>query len=78
MAITEPTVYVPLGLCVAYVAWRFFAPSFFMSRELARHARIDARRNYERGRLAEALAPLEPRVGASEVDAAIDRYLNGR
>ncbi|MER8374419.1 hypothetical protein [Mesorhizobium sp. M1406] len=74
----EPTVYVPLGLCVAYLAWRFFAPSFFMNREVARYARMDAQREYERGKLAEALAPLEPKVGSYEVEAAIDRYLDGR
>lgn len=55
---TEPTIYVPLGLCVAYVAWRFFAPSFFMNRELARHARMDTQREHERARLMEALAAL--------------------
>ncbi|ESX51348.1 hypothetical protein X762_04865 [Mesorhizobium sp. LSHC426A00] len=49
-----------------------------MNRELARYARMDAQRDYERGRLAEALAPLEPKVGPGEVDAAIDRYLDGR
>ena len=78
MAITEPTIYVPLGLCVAYVAWRFFAPSFFMNRDLARYARMDARREHERDRLAEALAPLEPKVGPSEIEAAIERYLGAR
>ena len=78
MAFTEPTFYVPVGLCVAYLAWRFFAPSFFMNRELARYARTDAQREHERGRLGEALAPLEPKVGSSEVEAAIDRYLDGR
>ncbi|MER8536055.1 hypothetical protein NKH61_24555 [Mesorhizobium sp. M1005] len=78
MAVTEPTFYVPIGLCVAYVAWRFFAPSFFMKRELARYARMDARREYERGRLAEALAPLEAKVASGEIEAAIERYLDGR
>ncbi|MER9579237.1 hypothetical protein NKI78_27020 [Mesorhizobium sp. M0400] len=78
MAVTEPTFYVPIGLCVVYVAWRFFAPSFFMKRELARYARMDARREYERGRLAEALAPLEAKVGSGDIEAAIERYLDGR
>ncbi|RWL42249.1 MAG: hypothetical protein EOR60_26090 [Mesorhizobium sp.] len=53
MAITEPTIYVPLALCVAYAAWRFFAPSFFINRELARYARMDAQRESERNRLAD-------------------------
>ena len=71
-------VYVVLGLCAAYVAWRFFAPSFFMNRDLARYARMDARREHERDRLAEALAPLEPKVGPGEIEAAIERYLGAR
>ncbi|RWH52576.1 MAG: hypothetical protein EOQ81_22925 [Mesorhizobium sp.] len=78
MAITEPTIYVPLALCVAYVAWRFFAPTFFMNRELARHARMDMQREHERARLIEALAPLEPKVGPNEIEAAIERYLDRR
>ncbi|RUV39980.1 MULTISPECIES: hypothetical protein [unclassified Mesorhizobium] len=78
MAITEPTIYIPLGLCAAYVVWRFFAPSFFMNREIARHARMDALREHERGRLAEALAPLEPKIGPGEIEAVIERYLDAR
>ncbi|RWB87427.1 hypothetical protein [Mesorhizobium sp.] len=71
-------VYVVLGLCAAYVAWRFLSLPIFISLENARYARIDARREYERSRLAEALKPLESKVGAHEVEAAIDRYLDRR
>ncbi|RWG08273.1 hypothetical protein [Mesorhizobium sp.] len=71
-------VYVVLGLCVAYVAWRFFSLPIFLSLENARYARMDARREYERSRLAEALKPLESKAGAHEVEAAIERYLDRR
>ncbi|MFB9983048.1 hypothetical protein ACFSQQ_28635 [Mesorhizobium kowhaii] len=77
-AATNPAVVIPLALCAVYFLWVFFAPGWAMRREIARYERMDVRREYERGRLADALAPLETRIGADETEAAIDRYTDGR
>ncbi|UCI08679.1 hypothetical protein [Mesorhizobium sp. B1-1-8] len=75
--LTNPAIMIPLVVCIAWVLW-VLAPGWFMRRELARYARMDGRREYERAKLADALTPLAGKAGADEVEAAIERHLDGR
>jgi hypothetical protein len=75
--LTSPAVVTPITLLVVYLLW-VFAPGWLLRRELARYARIDAQREYERGHLTEALAPLQSKVSADDVDGIVERYLDKR